>query len=266
MKRQVALILFAFILSSCSTTKSTAPFPQGKIIDLSYPFDEETIYWPTEEGFKLKTRAEGTTEKGYFYFANRIETAEHGGTHIDAPRHFHERGRTVDEIPLGQLVGDAVLIDVSKKCSKDRDYQIRIEDFLDWERANGPIPKQAIVLLKTGFGRYWPDRVRYMGTDERGEEAVRKLHFPGLYPEAARWLAVERMIKAVGIDTPSIDYGQSVLFESHVALFEKNVPALENLADLDRLPLRDFVVIALPMKIKRGSGGPTRVIAIVGKT
>ncbi|HEX3232269.1 MAG TPA: cyclase family protein, partial [Pyrinomonadaceae bacterium] len=113
---------------------------------------------------------------------------------------------------------------------------------------------------------FWPDRVRYMGTDERGAGAVAKLHFPGLSPEAARWLTTNRSIKAIGLDTPSIDYGQSTLFESHQALFAKNIPAFENLGDLSSLPAEGFLVIAMPMKIAGGSGGPLRIAAITGAT
>jgi kynurenine formamidase len=238
-------------------------FPKGKIVDLSHSYDSATIYWPTEDGFRLEKEYDGMTDKGYYYASNKFCTAEHGGTHIDAPVHFARGGRTVDQIPLEQLTGEAVVIDVQKQCETNRDYQITREDLQAWEKKNGTIESGAIVLLRTGYGRRWPDRQSYMGTDERGAGAVAKLHFPGLHPEAARWLTLSRQIKAVGLDTPSIDYGQSTLFESHRILFEKNIPAFENLANLDQLPLKDFLLIALPMKIKGGSGGPLRVIAIV---
>jgi len=253
------LLAFSFLSCSCSTRSQVL---NGQIIDLTYSFDKETIYWPTEKGFLLEKRADGFTEKGYYYASNRFQAAEHGGTHVDAPKHFSQKGHTVDQIPLEQLMGPAILVDVSDKCKNDPDYRISIEDFLEWERKNGQIPKDMIILLKTGFGKYWPNRVQYMGTDERGAEAVKKLHFPGLHPKAAAWLMQFRFIKAVGIDTPSIDHGQSTHFESHVALSQKNIPAFENLAHLDRLPSKNFVVIALPMKIKDGSGGPTRIVAV----
>jgi kynurenine formamidase len=102
-----------------------------------------------------------------------------------------------------------------------------------------------------------------MGTDERGAEAVAKLHFPGLHPDAARWLVEHREVAAIGLDTPSIDYGQSRLFEAHQALFEANVPAFENVANLEALPAAGFTVIALPMKIGGGSGAPLRIVAAV---
>ncbi|MGH7895013.1 MAG: cyclase family protein [Candidatus Binatia bacterium] len=235
----------------------------GTLVDLTHAFDAATVFWPTEKDFVLEKEFDGITDKGYYYAANRFCTAEHGGTHIDAPVHFNASGRTVDAIPLEQLIGRAIVVDVSAQARADRDYQVQIGDLLDWERHHGRTPEGTIVLLRTGFGRFWPDRTRYMGTDERGPTAVAKLHFPGLHPEAARWLVRERAIKAVGVDTPSIDYGQSALFESHVALFAANVPAFENLANLEQLPARGFTVVALPMKIRGGSGGPLRVVAIV---
>ncbi len=238
-------------------------FPSGKIIDLSYAFDDKTIFWPTEKGFLFEKGFEGITPAGFFYTANRFCTAEHGGTHIDAPIHFHQDRNTVDAISLDQLIGRGIVVDVSEKCATNRDYQVQVEDFLSWEQKNGGIPHGAIVLLRTGFGVYWPDRLKYMGTDERGDSAVAKLHFPGLHPEAAKWLVNNRRIKAIGLDTPSIDYGQSRQFGSHVTLFEKNVPAMENVANLNQLPEKDFTVIALPMKIKGGSGGPLRIAAIL---
>jgi kynurenine formamidase len=235
----------------------------GSLIDLTHAFDENTIFWPTADNFKLEVVSAQKTEAGFYYAANNFCTAEHGGTHLDAPIHFFEGRHTADEIPLQQLIGAGVVIDVSEKCAADRDYRVQVEDFTNWETQHGRQLNDVIVLLRTGFGKYWPDRVQYMGTDERGPEAVAKLHFPGLHPDAAKWLGENRRIKAIGLDTPSIDYGQSTLFESHVTLFENNTPAFENVANLDQLPSKDFSVIALPMKIKGGSGGPLRIVAIV---
>jgi len=238
----------------------------GRIIDLTHAFDSETIFWPTEEGFVLEKGTAGVVEQGYYYAAHRFRMAEHGGTHIDAPIHFHVDRWTVDEIPLDRLVGPAILVDVSDRCEKDRDYRVQISDFEAWEKQHGRIPIASIVLIRTGFGRFWPDRTAYLGTDERGATAVAKLHFPGLHPDAARWLIDERQIHAVGLDTVSIDHGPSKRFETHRALFEANVPAFENLAGLDELPATGFSVAALPIKIRGGSGGPLRAIAILPGT
>lgn len=263
-KRICLLVLTCVVCFACAKPKTE--FPTGKVIDLSHPFDTQTIYWPTEEGFKLEKEQAGVTDKGYYYASNKFSAPEHGGTHIDAPRHFAANGNTIDQVPLEQLMGSAILIDVTKQCEANRDYLISVDDFNSWEKQHGQIPAGSIVLLRTGFAKFWPDRVRYMGTDERGAAAVVKLHFPGLSPDAARWLTTSRSIKAIGLDTPSIDYGQSTLFESHQVLFAKNIPAFENLGDMSALPAKDFFVIAMPMKIAGGSGGPLRVAAIKGAT
>jgi len=237
--------------------------PTRRIVDLTYSFDSDSVYWPTAETFKLETDFEGVTDKGYFYSAYRYSAAEHGGTHLDAPVHFAKGRNSVDQIPLEQLTGPGLVVDVTAQCTKDPDYLISTADIQNWERRNGRIGAGSIVLLRTGFGKYYPDRKKYLGTDERGAAAVAKLHFPGLDPAAARWLTTNRSIKAIGLDTASIDRGQSTLFESHRALFEKNVPAFENVANLDQLPVKGFTIIALPMKIKGGSGGPLRIIAML---
>ena len=236
---------------------------QGKWIDLTHDFSSETVYWPTAEGFELETVFEGNTDKGYYYTANKYTASEHGGTHIDSPIHFAQGKQTLDEIPLERLIGPAVVIDVTQNALSDPDYQIGVKDFTDWKSKNGPIPDGSIVLLNTGYAKYWPDRVKYMGTDKRDGEAVKNLHFPGLDPKAAKWLVENRNINAIGLDTPSIDYGQSQLFESHRILFKENIPAFENVANLDKLPPKGAIIIALPMKIKGGSGGPLRIIAML---
>jgi kynurenine formamidase len=267
MKRPT-LILAVILIISCSLTVADAqrrPRASQVVIDLSYPFDSASVYWPTAETFKLEKDFEGETPQGYYYSAYRYAAAEHGGTHIDAPVHFARGHNTVDEIPLEQLMGPGIVIDVSSKCATNADYLISENDFRDWERQHGRIPADSIVLLRTGFGKYYPDRKRYLGTEARGAGAVASLHFPGLDPQAARWLTANRRIKAIGLDTASIDYGQSKLFESHRTLFAQNIPAFENVANLDRLPAKGFSIIALPMKIKGGSGGPLRIIALIDR-
>ena len=255
--RLVALAsLFPPILA-CQAT----PPGSGRVVDLTHPFDEHTVYWPTAEGFRLHVDSKGMTPRGFHYEANSFSTAEHGGTHLDAPIHFAEGKRTVDQIPPEQLIGPGIVVDASAACAADRDHLVSVAELEAWEAQHGRIPAGAIVLLRTGFGAYWPDRERYLGTSERGPAAVEKLHFPGLAPAAARWLVEERSIGAVGLDTASIDHGPSRTFDAHRILSAAKVPALENVAQLEQLPARGFEVIALPMKIRGGSGGPLRVVA-----
>lgn len=259
--RTVSTILITVALSVACAVHS--PLSSGKWLDLTHTFSSDTIYWPTANEFTLETEFSGVTPKGFYYEANRFGASEHGGTHIDAPIHFAQGRHTVDQIAVAEMIGEAAVIDVSKKSLTNRDYQIHVEDILEWEKKNGKIPKRAILLFHTGSGRFWPNRNKYMGTSERGKNAVPKLHFPGLHPMAARWLLKNRNILAVGLDTPSIDYGQSNLFETHQILFKKNIPAFENVANLEKLPATGATVIALPMKIKGGSGAPLRIVALV---
>lgn len=242
-------------------TASNSRAEQNMWIDLTHDLSAESVFWPTADPFKMTTDFEGRTERGYYYSAYSFTTAEHGGTHIDAPVHFAEGRNSVDQIPLDQLTGNAVVIDVSAAVAKNRDHLISIADITQWEDAHGKLDPALIVLLRTGFGQYWPDAGRYLGTDLRGAEGAAALSFPGLDPAAAQWLVEQRQIKAVGIDTASIDYGKSKNFAAHVALMTNNVPAFENVANLGQLPATGLYVIALPVKIRGGSGGPLRIIA-----
>jgi len=264
----VVLALFPLLMASCSRPQAEqsgrpVAFTSGIWLDLSYPFSNETIYWPTAESFVLDTVSFGMTPGGYFYAANNFKAAEHGGTHLDAPIHFSAGKRSVDQIPVDNLVGPAVRIDVSKAALADRDYLVSVRDLEDWEQVNGPLPDGGMILLYTGYGRFWPDANSYMGTSMRGSEALPELHFPGLDPEAANWLVTQRNVKGVGIDTPSIDDGQSTTFESHQHLAGSNVLIFENVANLDTVPVRGALLVAAPMKIQGGSGGPARLLAYV---
>jgi len=255
------------VLSGCSsgTTPIKPPplqFPDGRLIDLTHAFSPETIYWPTAKPFTFEKVSDGVTPGGYYYAANNFSAAEHGGTHLDAPIHFAAGKNTADQIPLEQLVGPAVVIDVTAPAAANVDYQIQVSDIEAWEMKNGRIPDNSVILLRTGWDARWPDRKTYLGTSKVGADAVAELHFPGLDPKTAQWIVANRRIDALGIDTPSIDYGQSTLFETHQTLFKENIPAFENVANLGLLPATGAIVIALPMKIQGGSGGPLRILAV----
>lgn len=244
---------------------AAAPLPTGAgtWVDLTHEFSAQTVYWPTSDPFVLETVFSGRTEKGFFYVAKKFSASEHGGTHLDAPIHFAEGHQTADELPLDRLIGPAVCVDVSRACAANRDYQVSVADLEAWEEVNGRIPDDTMLLLRTGFARHWPDLKKYLGTEKKGPAGVAELSFPGLAPAAAEWLVRNRRLRAIGLDTASIDYGKSDKFESHVVLLGKNVPVFENVANLDAVPARGAQVIALPMKIKGGSGGPLRIVAWV---
>jgi kynurenine formamidase len=260
----VLILFFSCQEKSAQPTQTSDPLAvlaDLQWIDLTYAFDSTTLYWPNNlKGFELQSEAEGITKLGYYYSSNSLSTPEHGGTHLDAPIHFSATGKTLDQLDLDQLTGPAVLIDVSQQALENRDYLIDSVAVLAWESQHGVIPEGTIVLFRTGYGAFYPDREKYFGTAKTGLEAIPDLHFPGIHPEGARFLAEKRKVKAVGLDTPSLDYGQSKDFAAHQVLMGHNIPGFENVANLDQLPEKGFYIVALPMKIKNGSGGPLRLI------
>ncbi|HSS44640.1 MAG TPA: cyclase family protein [Thermoanaerobaculia bacterium] len=241
-----------------------ADLATARIVDLTYPFDEKTIYWPTAPStFQLTKLAYGETPAGTFYSSYSFCAPEHGGTHLDAPIHFARDGRTADQIPVRQLIAPAVVIDVSNKAERDTDYRAGVEDVRAFEKAHGTIAPGTIVLLRTGWGKRWPDRKRYLGDDTPGDAS--KLHFPSYGREAAELLVRGRRVGALGVDTASIDYGPSKDFIVHQIALGAQVPGLENIANLEQVPEAGAWVIALPMKIAGGSGGPLRIVALLPK-
>ena len=260
--RHLLLAACLLVAGPVGAEQGRAPWSGYTVIDMTYSFDANTIYWPTEQGFHLETGFEGETDGGYYYASNRYAAADHGGTHLDAPKHFARGRQGADEIPLERLMGPACVIDVSAKALADADYRLTVADVEAWEARNGAIPAGCIALMRSGYGRYWPDRQTYLGTTKIGAEGVAALHFPGYSLEAAEILA-QRGVAAVGIDTPSIDYGQSQDFIVHRYLYDLDMPGFENVAALNTLPETGAWVIALPMKIATGSGAPLRMIGLV---
>lgn len=262
MSSRVLQLAIALLIVAPPLAAQTIDLSRVRIIDLTHPMDEHTLYWPTSpSAFELKELSHGMTEGGYFYASYAFCTPEHGGTHLDAPLHFAEGGRPAGEIPVSQLVGPAVVIDITRQSAANPVYQLAVEDVQAYEREHGRIPEGAIVLARTGWSRFWPDRKAYFGDDTPGDAS--KLRFPGFSADATKLLAVERKAGALGIDTASLDYGPSTDFMAHRIGAAAGVPNLENLTNLDQLPPRGAVVVALPVKIAHGSGGPVRVIALV---
>jgi kynurenine formamidase len=182
---------------------------------------------------------------------------EHYGTHLDAPAHFPPGKLTVDQIPVKQLFGPAVVIDVRGEGEKDEDYLLPAAGVKDWEKRHGKIPDGAIVLLRTGWAARWPDVKRY-----RNQDAAGTMHFPGFSAEAAKVL-IERKVSGLGCDTLSIDYGASRDFAVHHLALGARLYHLENLADLSELPETGAFLIVAPIKLEGGSGGPVRVFALL---
>jgi len=254
-------IICVSLLLWWTAVPASAGIDDSKLIDLTYALDEETIFWPTNKPFTWEKAAWGRTAKGYWYASGDFSMSEHGGTHIDAPIHFAEGRLAVDEIPLQKLIAPAVVVDVRASVTENGDYRLSRQDLERWENRHGPIQQGAVVLMLTGWGQGWPDRSRYLGSATPSDPKT--LHFPGFSKEAAEFLVKERHIDGIGIDTPSIDYGPSEDFVVHQIINGANLYGLENIANLEKLPPKGAILLALPIKIKGGTGGPVRIIAVL---
>ena len=249
MTSRLSLIAAMAVVSAVSAQR-----PQPRIIDLGHPIQSSDPSWDPKPTYRRDTTAIMAKDG---YASGRITIDEHFGTHVDAPSHFAPNGWTVDRIPVDRLHRPGVRLDISSKARANADYELLMSDIRAFESRSGRIPEGSIVLVATGWDRFWPDRGTYM--NEKG--GVK--HFPGLTPEAARYLAVDRRVAAIGIDTPSIDHGPSKDFKAHHASMGLNVYHIENARGLTKLPPTGFDVIVAPTNIVGGSGGPARIFAIL---
>lgn len=249
--RQIAFTLSALLIAlTGGGPHATQDPPPPSVVDLGHPLSEADPTWSGHPVFKHTT----STENGIF--VGSFQTDEHFGTHVDAPAHFVPGGWTVDQIPVIRFVRPAVRIDLRAKALKDEDYRMTREDILSFERKNGVIAPGTVVLVMTGWDARWSEPARYRNEHDGA------LHFPGLSVEAAETL-IQRDIAAIGIDTPSVDYGPSTAYEVHHATLPHDIYHIENVANLLAVPVKDFSVVVAPAYVKGGSGAPARVFAVV---
>ena len=260
----VALLMHANALPSFGQQKKTASpddLLRGagtgatRVVDMTYAINGKLPAWPGDEK-TFEAQVIATPEKDG-YFARSFWMLEHYATHMDAPAHFPPGKFTLDQIPVAHFFGPAVVIDVREEVGKDSDYHLSATRIEKWEAAHGRIPSGAIVMMRTGWASRWPDQARYRNMDANGA-----MHFPGFSVESAK-LLIARGAVGLGIDTLSIDYGASKDFEVHHTDLPAGLYNLENLANLDQLPEAGAFLIAAPIKLEGGSGGPVRVFALL---
>ncbi|XP_013084561.2 isatin hydrolase-like isoform X1 [Biomphalaria glabrata] len=253
----VALIAYPLLAYCC--------LPDSfQVLDLSHTLSNESLRWPGGSNFSFTILTRGWQNNNSFWLElNKFDTPEHIGTHMDAPAHFYNKGWKVHEIPADRLVGPGVVIDVKDKVFNDSDYRMTPADVESWEKVNGPIPKGAIVFMRSGWDTRYPNKKLTFNTNTPDNEST--FHFPGFHPDTARWLIVNRNIGMIGIDTPSTDYGPSPNFEVHQIISNASVMGLENVNNLGALPPKGFIVTVAPVKLFDGSGGPVRILALVSK-
>jgi kynurenine formamidase len=261
MVKRLAIAIIAGALLATAADAKMAAINTAKLIDLTHPLDQTTIYWPTESGFKFHYEHYGVTPLGYFYSSGSFDAPEHGGTHMDAPLHFNRNGNPVNKVPMSQMIGPAAVIDFSARAAQNPDATLSVADINTYEEAYGRIPQDAIVVARSGWGKFWPDRKRYMGTDKPGD--VADLRFPGFSPEAVSFLLKSRSVVAIAIDTASMDPGISKDFPVHRLWLGANRPGFENLANADKLPPTGAIIFCAPIKIGGGTGAPARIFALL---
>jgi kynurenine formamidase len=261
MKTLLAAGMVLIVSALAFDPNSVWAFDTSKLIDLTYSFGTDTIYWPTEKPLQHEFEKFGVTEEGYFYSSGKFAAPEHGGTHMDAPIHFNKAGIYADQVPLANCIGPAAVVDFSARAAKDPDAMLSVDDINAYEEKYGRIPSGAIVVARSGWGKFWPDKKRYLGTDQPGD--VAGLHFPGYSPAAAEWLAKNRNLAAIAIDTASMDRGASKDFKVHQIWLGANKPGFENIANADKLPPKGATIFCIPIKLAKGTGGPARAFALM---
>jgi kynurenine formamidase len=267
--KQAVIGTFLFLAVSCrpSQPADVRPAPidvlggitagQTRVVDLTHPLNAQNPYWPGPGYEPFKYEIFATLDKNGV-LSGRFSMAEHTGTHLDAPNHFVAGQTSVDKIPIQQLFAPAIVIDVRQKVSGNPDYVLTVQDISDWERENGQIPQNAVVLLYTGWEERWNDYNQYKNAATNGT-----LHFPGFSPEAGKLLAEERDVAGIGIDTLSVDYGMSKDFAVHHVVHGRGKYHLENVANLGSVPSTGAFLIVAPIKIENGTGGPARIFALI---
>ncbi|KAK6176201.1 hypothetical protein SNE40_014529 [Patella caerulea] len=230
-----------------------------RVVDLTFAMNASSVYWPGSPDF-IFTILNRKQIGNHWFESNYFATAEHGGTHLDAPAHFSKGKWRTHEIPVERLVGPGVIIDVRSKATANHDYRVHISDIEVWEFKYGNIPQGAIVLMNSGWTKRYPDKSQVFNSENTTDPET--FHFPAFHEDAVEWLIQHRNISIVGVDTPSVDYGQTKTFPVHQLVGANNILGLENVACLDKVPEHGAVIFAGVAKLYDGSGGPARVIAI----
>lgn len=228
----------------------------GQIVDLTHVFGTNVpTYVPTDTASRETT----VTVKDNGFYIQRWSFGEHTSTHVDIPAHFVEGAETVDNYAVELLISPAVVIDISAKAADDPNAMLTADDIAAWESANGEIPAGALVCMYSGWESKWDDVAAF-----RGDAGDGKLNFPGFGPDAAQFLLEERDIHGIAVDTLSLDPGNSSTFDVHVAVLSAGKYGVEGVANLSQLMSKQATVVVGVPRWEEGSGGPCRMIAMVG--
>jgi kynurenine formamidase len=241
-----------------TSAQPAAPAVQARsfkdVRDLTHPLYEGFPTFSGEKWFTVEKPVTWAKDRVNLY---RWTLMEHSGTHIDSPFHFSENGKTVDLIPISDLIVPMAVIDISERAAGNADTSLTPDDIKAWEARNGRIPDGACVVMNSGWGKLL-DQPKFAGRDATG-----KNHTPGFHRECADLLIKERNVKGVGVDTLSLDPGLAGDFPFHYAWLGSGRWGVECLAALDTVPEKGALMFVGAPKVKGGTGGPSRIVALV---
>ena len=246
-----ALLLCCCLSGSVYPDDLAHPFSARRVVDLTHDMHPEMPFWPGTGSFEIERLADYDVG----YRMHRFSMWENNGTHIDAPAHFIEGGRPVDELGLNDLVVPVVVINVQDSAATNHDYQLSVGDVLSWEERNGRIAPGTLVVVNTGWYKRFHDPQAYVNQDETGV-----LHFPG-FSVAAAQLLVERDVAGIGIDTLSLDPGNDLSFPVHNIILGAGKFQVENMNNLDALPVTGAVAVIGVLPVKDASQAQARIFA-----
>ena len=226
----------------------------SRVVDMSYTVSPEFPTYFGRPGMSIEPEFT-FAENGFNVF--KVSHNEHLGTHIDAPLHFSADGQSVDEIPLDSLVAPLAVIDVREKAAANPNYELSPDDVKAWTDRYGDLPEGCCVAMNSGW------QARIGGDGYRNADADGKQHYPGFHVETAKMLMEDANVVGLASDTLSLDIGASETFDTHYAWLPTNRYGIENLANVGDVPENGATLIVGAPKHKGGSGGPSRVMALV---
>ena len=230
------------------------PFSASKAIDLTHVMHDGMAFWPG--GVPFKKEALVTYESGG-YLLHQFVMGENTGTHVDAPAHFISGNKTIDRLPVNQLILPMVVIDTKSQVVKNPDYELTVKDIENWESMYGKIPAKSLVVMNTGWHKRFSSPEKYINMDDK-----KVMHFPGFSAAAATTL-VNRNVAGIGIDTLSLDHGPSKTFAAHVVMLKANKYQVENMANLDELPSTGATAVIGVLPVQGGSQAQARIFALI---
>ncbi|XP_028170554.1 uncharacterized protein LOC114360175 [Ostrinia furnacalis] len=256
-----ALVLFAVCLTATAENRNALNeiifSGDFEFIDLTHPFDNQTIYWPGVQNFVFTRKIANLEPDGSWYAANEFAAGEHGGTHLDAPYHFYRQGLRAGELPLDSLIVPLIIVDISSRVNDDPNfvlYKIHLDYMLNAEQ-------KCIIIFKFGWSKFYNDKQKYLGMTDNG-----KLNFPGLSEEIATWITTSyKKVVGIGVDVASVDPGSSQDYPVHKVASSAGLYNIENVNLSRDIPEYGCTAIVLPMKIRQGTGAPVRFVAICPK-